>query len=92
MAAVEETSRGARQGQARRAGARARRRGQAVIDPSVRDGAIVLAEIGSRDRLPYGWGTEPDAGRYRRAAVSSAAERMGRSMPPVDPRTKEAEQ
>ncbi|WP_308425157.1 hypothetical protein [Wenjunlia tyrosinilytica] len=52
----------------------------------------MLAEIGSRDRLPYGWGTEPDAGRYRRAAVSSAAERMGRSMPPVDPRTKEAEQ
>jgi ferredoxin len=40
-------------------------RGRTVIGPTVRDGAIVLAELTSADALPYGWGVELDAGRYR---------------------------
>lgn len=40
-------------------------RGRTVIGPTVRDGAIVLDELDSADRLPYGWGVELDAGRYR---------------------------
>ncbi|MEU6378776.1 4Fe-4S dicluster domain-containing protein [Streptomyces sp. NPDC046909] len=39
--------------------------GRTVIGPTVRDGAIVLAEIDSADALPFGWGVELDAGRYR---------------------------
>ncbi|WP_234532602.1 4Fe-4S dicluster domain-containing protein [Streptomyces shenzhenensis] len=39
--------------------------GRTVVGPTVRDGAIVLAELTSADRLPYGWGVELDAGRYR---------------------------
>ncbi|MFF7891929.1 4Fe-4S dicluster domain-containing protein [Streptomyces sp. NPDC007907] len=39
--------------------------GRTVIGPTVRDGAIVLAEIGSADDLPFGWGSEVEAGRYR---------------------------
>ncbi|MEV5875411.1 4Fe-4S dicluster domain-containing protein [Streptomyces sp. NPDC052101] len=41
------------------------RRGFTVIGPTVRDGAIVLAELRSADELPYGWGVELEAGRYR---------------------------
>ncbi len=41
------------------------RRGYAVFGPTVRDSAIVLAELGSADELPYGWGVETEAGRYR---------------------------
>jgi ferredoxin len=40
-------------------------RGRTVIGPTVRDGAIVLAELQSADELPYGWGVELEAGRYR---------------------------
>ncbi|MFB7917159.1 4Fe-4S dicluster domain-containing protein [Streptomyces sp. NPDC056061] len=40
-------------------------RGRTVIGPTVRDGAIVLAEIGSGQELPYGWGVELEAGHYR---------------------------
>ncbi|MQS17148.1 4Fe-4S ferredoxin [Streptomyces kaniharaensis] len=40
-------------------------RGLAVIGPTVRDGAIVLAELTSADELPYGWGVEAEAGTYR---------------------------
>ncbi|WP_405539769.1 4Fe-4S dicluster domain-containing protein [Streptomyces sp. NBC_00075] len=40
-------------------------RGRTVIGPTVADGAIVLAELTSADALPYGWGVELDAGRYR---------------------------
>ena len=40
-------------------------RGRTVIGPTVRDGAIVLAEITSADDLPIGWGTQVEAGRYR---------------------------
>ncbi|MEU2266705.1 4Fe-4S dicluster domain-containing protein [Streptomyces olindensis] len=39
--------------------------GRTVIGPTVRDGAVVLTEIGSADDLPFGWGTEVEAGRYR---------------------------
>ncbi|MEU8849495.1 4Fe-4S dicluster domain-containing protein [Streptomyces sp. NPDC048564] len=39
--------------------------GRTVVGPTVRDGAIVLAELTSADALPYGWGVELDAGRYR---------------------------
>ncbi|MGW5666154.1 4Fe-4S dicluster domain-containing protein [Streptomyces sp. NPDC003758] len=40
-------------------------RGFTVIGPTVRDGAIVLAELESADQLPYGWGVELEAGQYR---------------------------
>ncbi|MFD8033933.1 4Fe-4S dicluster domain-containing protein [Streptomyces sp. NPDC048231] len=41
------------------------RRGFTVVGPTVRDGAIVLAELLSADELPYGWGVELEAGHYR---------------------------
>ncbi|MFE3169123.1 4Fe-4S dicluster domain-containing protein [Streptomyces sp. NPDC059224] len=40
-------------------------RGFTVVGPTVRDGAIVLAELRSASELPYGWGVELEAGRYR---------------------------
>ncbi|MFJ7297392.1 4Fe-4S dicluster domain-containing protein [Streptomyces collinus] len=40
-------------------------RERTVIGPTVRDGAVVLDEIASADDLPFGWGTEVEAGRYR---------------------------
>ncbi|MFD5949158.1 4Fe-4S dicluster domain-containing protein [Streptomyces collinus] len=40
-------------------------RDRTVIGPTVRDGAVVLDEIASADDLPFGWGTEVEAGRYR---------------------------
>ncbi|MFD5256353.1 4Fe-4S dicluster domain-containing protein [Streptomyces bobili] len=39
--------------------------GRTVIGPTVRDGAVVLAELGSAAQLPFGWGSEVEAGRYR---------------------------
>ncbi|MFI1163466.1 4Fe-4S dicluster domain-containing protein [Streptomyces sp. NPDC020801] len=39
--------------------------GRTVVGPTVRDGAVVLAELTSADELPFGWGTEVEAGRYR---------------------------
>ncbi|MBJ3812651.1 4Fe-4S dicluster domain-containing protein [Streptomyces flavofungini] len=39
--------------------------GRTVVGPTVRDGAVVLAELTSADDLPFGWGVELDAGRYR---------------------------
>ncbi|MFF8941548.1 4Fe-4S dicluster domain-containing protein [Streptomyces sp. NPDC014864] len=42
-----------------------RARGRTVVGPTVRDGAVVLAELSSADELPFGWGTEVEAGRYR---------------------------
>ncbi|MFD9905773.1 4Fe-4S dicluster domain-containing protein [Streptomyces sp. NPDC059063] len=39
--------------------------GRTVVGPTVRDGAIVLAALASADELPFGWGVELDAGRYR---------------------------
>ena len=40
-------------------------RGYTVVGPTVRDEAIVLAEIGSAEELPFGVGVSLDAGRYR---------------------------
>ncbi|MER7154997.1 4Fe-4S dicluster domain-containing protein [Streptomyces lydicus] len=40
-------------------------RGRTVIGPTVREGAIVLAEIAGGDELPHGWGVELEAGQYR---------------------------
>ncbi|MCW7943871.1 4Fe-4S ferredoxin [Streptomyces hygroscopicus] len=40
-------------------------RGRTVIGPTVRDRAVVLAELDSGDELPYGWGVELEAGQYR---------------------------
>ncbi|MEU9842834.1 sulfite reductase subunit A, partial [Actinomadura sp. NPDC048032] len=42
-----------------------RRAGYTVIGPTVRDDAIVLAELDSADRLPHGWGVTLSAGAYR---------------------------
>ncbi|MEU8511097.1 4Fe-4S dicluster domain-containing protein [Kitasatospora sp. NPDC048722] len=42
-----------------------RQRGYTVIGPTVRDGAIVLAELASAEDLPHGWGVETEAGTYR---------------------------
>lgn len=42
-----------------------RRAGYRVIGPTVRDGAIVLAELRSAADLPYGWGVALEPGGYR---------------------------
>ncbi len=39
--------------------------GRAVIGPTVRDGAVVYAEIGGVKDLPRGWGDDQAPGRYR---------------------------
>ncbi|MCE5288587.1 MAG: 4Fe-4S ferredoxin, partial [Nocardiaceae bacterium] len=39
--------------------------GYRVIGPTVRDSAIVLAELGSGAELPAGWGVDTAPGRYR---------------------------
>jgi ferredoxin len=48
--------------------------GYAVIGPTVRDGAIVLDELGAASDLPFGWGVrlEPGGYRLRRRADSAA--------------------
>ena len=38
-------------------------RGYTVVGPTVRDGAIVVAELASVAELPFGWGVETEAGR-----------------------------
>ncbi len=42
-----------------------RDRGHTLLGPTVRDGAIVLDEIGQAQDLPVGWADEQDGGRYR---------------------------
>jgi formate hydrogenlyase subunit 6/NADH:ubiquinone oxidoreductase subunit I len=42
-----------------------RARGHTPIGPTVRDGAIVLAEIDDASPLPAGWADDQDGGRYR---------------------------
>ena len=39
--------------------------GYRVVGPTVRDGAITLAELSGADDLPYGWGVAPGPGSYR---------------------------
>ncbi|MFI6445696.1 4Fe-4S dicluster domain-containing protein [Kitasatospora sp. NPDC050543] len=48
-------------------------RGRTVVGPTVRDGAIVLAEISGGAELPYGWGVELEAGTYRLRAREDGA-------------------
>ncbi|MFD7921290.1 4Fe-4S dicluster domain-containing protein [Streptomyces sp. NPDC059740] len=50
-----------------------RERDRTVIGPTVRDRAIVLAEIDSAEELPYGWGVELEAGQYRISRREDAA-------------------
>jgi len=51
-----------------------RRRGYRVIGPTLRDNAIVLAELDSAADLPAGWGVEVAPGSYRvRARADRAA-------------------
>ncbi|MBS4729321.1 4Fe-4S dicluster domain-containing protein [Mycobacterium sp. SM1] len=40
-------------------------RGYRVVGPTVRDSAIVLAELESADELPCGWGVDVGPGHYR---------------------------
>lgn len=40
-------------------------RGYTVVGPTVRDGAIMIEELESAAALPYGWGVDTEAGRYR---------------------------
>jgi sulfhydrogenase subunit beta (sulfur reductase) len=40
-------------------------RGSTVVGPTVRDGAVMIEELESAAALPYGWGVETEAGRYR---------------------------
>jgi hypothetical protein len=42
-----------------------RRRGFTVVGPTLRDNAIVLAEIDDAAQLPYGWGVDTGPGTYR---------------------------
>lgn len=42
-----------------------RGRGFRVVAPTLRDNAIVLAEIDSADELPFGWGVDVAPGTYR---------------------------
>src|SRR5450432_4319070 len=42
-----------------------RGRGYTVVGPTIRDGAIVVAELASAAELPFGWGVETETGRYR---------------------------
>lgn len=41
------------------------RRGYRVVGPTLRDSAIVLAELDSADELPHGWGVDVAPGSYR---------------------------
>jgi formate hydrogenlyase subunit 6/NADH:ubiquinone oxidoreductase subunit I len=48
--------------------------GYTIAGPTVRDGAIVVAELESAAQLPFGWGVDADAGTYRlRRRADSAA-------------------
>jgi len=50
-----------------------RRRGHRVVGPTLRDNAIVLAEIDSAAELPYGWGVDTAPGSYRIRGRSDSA-------------------
>ncbi|HEX6234696.1 MAG TPA: 4Fe-4S dicluster domain-containing protein [Jiangellaceae bacterium] len=47
--------------------------GYQVVGPTVRDNAIVLAELTSADELPWGWGAETGPGEYRLRPRSDGA-------------------
>ncbi|MDI2130507.1 4Fe-4S dicluster domain-containing protein [Yinghuangia seranimata] len=48
-------------------------RGYTVVGPTERNGAVVLAELAGADELPWGVGTDTDAGRYRTTARADGA-------------------
>lgn len=48
-------------------------RGYRVVGPTLRDNAIVLAEIDGVDDLPHGWGVDTAPGTYRLRARSDRA-------------------
>ncbi len=48
-------------------------RGYRVVGPTLRDNAIVLAELDSADDLPRGWGVDTAPGQYRVRARDDAA-------------------
>jgi len=50
-----------------------RERGHTLLGPTVRDGAIVIAEIGGAADLPAGWTDEQEGGRYRLKRRDDAA-------------------
>ena len=50
-----------------------RERGHTLLGPTVRDGAIVIAEIGGAADLPVGWTDEQEGGRYRLRRRDDAA-------------------
>jgi len=50
-----------------------RERGYRVVGPTVRDGAIVYAELASAAALPAGWTDEQEPGSYRLARRDDAA-------------------
>jgi hypothetical protein len=45
--------------------AQLRAQGYRVIGPTMRDGAVVLADLDSAAQLPYRWGVETAPGLYR---------------------------
>ena len=47
--------------------------GYRVVGPTVRDDAVVLAELASGDDLPAGWGVDTAPGRYRLRRRSDSA-------------------
>ncbi len=50
-----------------------RERGHTLLGPTVRDGAIVIAEIGGAADLPVGWIDQQEGGRYRLGRRDDAA-------------------
>jgi formate hydrogenlyase subunit 6/NADH:ubiquinone oxidoreductase subunit I len=50
-----------------------RERGHTLLGPAVRDGAIVITEIGGAADLPVGWTDEQEGGRYRLERRNDAA-------------------
>ncbi len=50
-----------------------RRRGYAVVAPTIRDGAIVLGEIQTSEDLPRGWTDDQDPAHYELARRNDAA-------------------
>ena len=49
------------------------RRGYRVVGPTLRDNAIVLAELDTADDLPHGWGVDVGPGTYRLRRRSDGA-------------------
>ena len=61
--------------------------GRTVVGPTVRDGAIVLAELTTADALPHGWCLQLAGARSRlvRRADAAASSCPGASQMPASP-------